>query len=331
MEQRETRGGRQLFCLPRKTSTRLIWPDSAIAKLSEAALGWAVVANTTAVRAASASWRWEPYGKPCAICSAVPGVCGAAADVSVYRARHGPRRSLRKISNKARSVKCWEAPGTSLCRDGFQQEKEGCWRSQEDFPSQIMTGLGSDSPKGLPNISFKGGRKKVLQTPPVFLLLVPTSWARNCAGLMREGCGLQQGLMPAHGSRLPQALLGEQAVPGAIFSSSVHALGSGTGMSQSFTACTGEMPKATGGVRGKQSRSSGVGVSHSHRCVCAVKAVESISSCGGSASPLLMPSLAWRRGHPAFSPSFNLPYAVLKTQQGAAEKFPGEQLDATTR
>lgn len=30
-------------------------------ELSEAALGWDVVTNTTAVRAASASWRWEPF------------------------------------------------------------------------------------------------------------------------------------------------------------------------------------------------------------------------------------------------------------------------------
>lgn len=48
------------------------WPDSAEAKLSEAALGCDVVTNATRVRAASASGRWDPSGNPCAICSAVP-------------------------------------------------------------------------------------------------------------------------------------------------------------------------------------------------------------------------------------------------------------------
>lgn len=64
----ERNWGRQAAILPpwkNQISMRLLWWDSAITKLSEAALGWDVVTNTAAVRAAPASWWWEPLMPLC--------------------------------------------------------------------------------------------------------------------------------------------------------------------------------------------------------------------------------------------------------------------------
>ena len=130
MEQRETWGGRQLLFLPGKTSTRLIWPDSAIAKVSQTPQRWGLPLPAES--------------KSCMENSVQSALVSAALPLmSLFiRQDRAPGEAQGKISNKARSVKCWEAAGTSPCCDYFQQEEEeGCLRSHEELPDHDRFGI----------------------------------------------------------------------------------------------------------------------------------------------------------------------------------------------
>lgn len=104
-------------------------------------------------------------------CKESPG-SGICRDLlmSLFIGQHTAQGKPKEKLTTNKECECWEAAGTSLCHSSFQQDEEkGSLRGHEEFPRQILTGLGSDSSADLLNTSFKGGSEKALQSGPASL------------------------------------------------------------------------------------------------------------------------------------------------------------------